>query len=90
MIICLTTFSSCNTNDDSIDPVDQRLTEGHLVFGNSEDGNTIFVQYFEELPSGEVDLTQGQAFQDFNLLDVFNGAHCIQDVRMAQMAIRNW
>lgn len=66
--------------DDDVNPSDLRLTEGYLVYGANEDGTTIFVRYFDEIPSGTVDLSQGQAFQNFFLVDVFDGAFWTQQV----------
>ncbi|MEM9329596.1 MAG: hypothetical protein AAGA85_28310 [Bacteroidota bacterium] len=75
----LALFISCG-DDDDIDPSEQRLTTGYLVYGANDDGTTIFVRYFEDIPSGTVDLTEGQAFQNFFLIDVYDGAFWTQQV----------
>ncbi|MEM6736538.1 MAG: hypothetical protein AAF620_10770 [Bacteroidota bacterium] len=74
LLSLITFILACDSDDDPIDPVNQRLTEGFIVTGTSEDGTTVFAQYFEELPSGAIDLTQGQAFQFFSPADVYDGA----------------
>lgn len=71
-------FVACSNDDDSIDLSDERLAEGYIVTGFTAD-NTVLARYFEELPSGTIDLTQGQAFQRFFPFDVYDGAVYIQN-----------
>ncbi|MEM6804660.1 MAG: PKD domain-containing protein [Bacteroidota bacterium] len=56
-----------------LNPENQRKTDGFVVVGQTED-QSWFAQYFEELPDGTVDITQGTAFQQFFALSVINGA----------------
>ncbi|MEM1338363.1 MAG: PKD domain-containing protein [Bacteroidota bacterium] len=58
----------------SLDPENVRLTSGFVITASSEDGSTTFLNYFAELPTGTVDLTQGLAVQNFGYLDTFDGA----------------
>lgn len=61
----------------SLNPENVRATTGYIVTGILED-NSVLAQYFEELPSGTIDLTQGQAFQEFFPYDVYDGAVYVQ------------
>ncbi|MEM9676185.1 MAG: PKD domain-containing protein [Bacteroidota bacterium] len=61
----------------SLNPENVRVTSGFIVTGFTED-NSVLARYFEELPSGTIDLTQGQAFQQFFPWDVYDGAVYIQ------------
>ncbi len=56
-----------------LDPENVRLNTGYVVVATTEEG-TWFAQYFEELPSGSIDITQGTAFQSFFPLSTLNGA----------------
>lgn len=58
----------------SLDPENVRLKSGFVIAASSEDGSTTFLNYFAELPTGTVDLTQGLAVQNFAYLDTFDGA----------------
>ncbi|MEM9000597.1 MAG: hypothetical protein AAGB24_10065 [Bacteroidota bacterium] len=61
-------------DDDTIEPMEPvTLKEGFVVIGVA-DGGSFFAQYFEELPSGTVDITQGTAFQSFGPSAVRDGA----------------
>ncbi|MEM9389501.1 MAG: hypothetical protein AAGA02_03450 [Bacteroidota bacterium] len=67
-------FSCDDDTQIDIDPEDTRLKSGFLITASSEDGSTTFLNYFTELPTGTVDLTQGLAVQNFGYLDTFDGA----------------
>jgi len=56
-----------------LNPENQRKTEGYVIVGQTEN-QSWFAQYFEELPTGTIDITQGTAFQQFFALSVINGA----------------
>lgn len=60
-------------NDDPVSPTDQRLTSGFVVNGVTPEG-THLVKYFAELPSGNVDLSDGKDFQQFFPVDAYGGA----------------
>ncbi|MEM9389360.1 MAG: hypothetical protein AAGA02_02735 [Bacteroidota bacterium] len=66
-------FTACNNDDDPVvepSAEELRLREGYLVLG-SLDGSTL-VQYYNELPTGTVDVTQGTDFQEFFPTSVIN------------------
>ncbi|MEM6633622.1 MAG: PKD domain-containing protein [Bacteroidota bacterium] len=56
-----------------LNPENVRLKSGFVVIGTTQE-NTWFAQYFEELPTGTVDISQGTAFQSFFPLSVIDGA----------------
>jgi len=57
----------------TLDPENARLQSGYVVVGITDD-DSYFAQYFEEMPTGTVDITQGTAFQSFFPLSVNHGA----------------
>lgn len=66
-------MTSCNDDDNAeANPSAEelRLREGYLVVSGL-DGST-FVQYYDELPSGTIDITQGADFQSFGAASVIN------------------
>ncbi|MEM6526096.1 MAG: hypothetical protein AAF693_20030 [Bacteroidota bacterium] len=65
-------ISGCS-DDDNPDPSATLVQEGFVVVGLVDDGS-VFARYFEELPSGTVDITQGTAFQSFVPSSVRDGA----------------
>jgi len=60
------------TIDVAISPENQRRKSGFVFVG--QDMNSSFVKYFEEFPTGTVDLTDGTAFQSFTPRAVIDGA----------------
>lgn len=56
-----------------LDPENVRLKSGFIIAGQTEE-DTWFAQYFEELPTGTVDISQGTAFQQFFPLSIIDGA----------------
>ncbi|MEL6835580.1 MAG: PKD domain-containing protein [Bacteroidota bacterium] len=77
--VTLTAKNGDNSDEDTQsitvmkDPENVRLTTGFIVTAQTEEGSW-FAQYFEELPTGVVDITQGTAFQTFFPLSVLDGA----------------
>ncbi|MEM9858745.1 MAG: hypothetical protein AAF843_15405 [Bacteroidota bacterium] len=70
-------FSACS-DDDSADPDDEvpnpNITTGFISVGNTSSGNQV-VRYFEELPTGTVDLSENATdFIRFRPEAIFNGA----------------
>lgn len=55
------------------DPLNARLKTGFVVVAQTEE-ETAFAQYFPEMPSGTIDITQGTAYQQFFPLATNNGA----------------
>ena len=69
--ICL---QACDNNDpEPADPQEQRLTTGFIISGLAPD-ESVLVKYYEELPSGTVDLSDGKDFQQFFPVDAYGGA----------------
>ncbi len=56
-----------------LNPENVRLKSGFIVVGTTDENNS-FAQYFEELPTGTIDLSQGTAFQEFRPISVVDGA----------------
>ncbi|MEM9142105.1 MAG: hypothetical protein AAGA86_03905 [Bacteroidota bacterium] len=77
-IVLMSLLISCSSDDNSSGPENPEepqattLTEGFVVVGLAE--STVFAQYFAELPSGTVDITQGTAFQSFSPSAIRDGA----------------
>ncbi|TRX60733.1 hypothetical protein FNH22_06725 [Fulvivirga sp. M361] len=66
-------LTGCSDDDASENPSETRLKTGFVVLaGTSDDG--YFVKYYEELPTGTIDITQGTAFQSFFPVSVSDGA----------------
>ncbi|MEM8900069.1 MAG: PKD domain-containing protein, partial [Bacteroidota bacterium] len=60
-----------------LNPENVRLASGYVVIGNLDLGagqSTQFVKYYEELPTGTINITEGTAFQQFGPLSVRDGA----------------
>jgi|GEM_PF-2617379 len=57
----------------ALNPENVRLKSGYVVVATTPE-NTWFAQYFEELPTGTIDISQGTAFQNFFPLSVQDGA----------------
>jgi hypothetical protein len=71
LIAAVVTISSCK--EEETNPEEVRLQSGYVVVGVTDD-DSYLVRYFDELPSGTVDITQGTAFQSFFPLSVRDGA----------------
>lgn len=71
-------FGCDNDDPQPVDPTEQRLTEGYIVTGTNADRTTTFARYFAELPTGTIDLTEGQAFPFSLPYEVFDGAVYMQ------------
>ena len=56
-----------------LNPENVRQTSGYVVLAQTDD-DTWLAQYFAELPSGTVDISQGTAFQNFFPLSTLDGA----------------
>ncbi|MEM6633623.1 MAG: PKD domain-containing protein, partial [Bacteroidota bacterium] len=56
-----------------LSPENVRLKSGFVVVGRTQE-NSWFAQYFAELPTGTVDISQGTAFQTFFPLSIIDGA----------------
>ncbi|MEM6264655.1 MAG: hypothetical protein AAGI38_19240 [Bacteroidota bacterium] len=67
-------ITACNNDDEEVDPSDQRLTTGFIIVAASQDASTTVAKYYPELPTGEVDLTQGTSYQEFFPLSTRDGA----------------
>ncbi|MEM9143015.1 MAG: hypothetical protein AAGA86_08515 [Bacteroidota bacterium] len=59
-------------NSDGGENETRALKEGYIIQGNLD--GTVFIQYFEELPSETIDVSQGNDFQSFNVESVLDGA----------------
>ncbi|MEM6842264.1 MAG: PKD domain-containing protein [Bacteroidota bacterium] len=57
----------------ALNPENVRLKSGFILSATTPD-NTWFAQYFEEIPTGTVDISQGTAFQEFFPLSIIDGA----------------
>lgn len=67
-------FNSCNRDDPGPEnPANNALKEGYVVVALTPE-ETFIAQYFENLPTGTVDITQGTAFQSFFPLSIRDGA----------------
>ncbi len=76
-IIFLSLWSCDNDPEDSIPPVDPTPTEkqtGFVVHTQAGTGNelTNFVQFFDAIPCGSIDNTEGKAFQTFFVSQVID------------------
>ncbi|MEL6673061.1 MAG: PKD domain-containing protein [Bacteroidota bacterium] len=58
----------------ALDPANVRRQSGYVVVARNEAGDTWYAQYFETMPSGTIDMTQGTAFQSFFPLSIQDGA----------------
>jgi len=74
----LVSFYSCSNDDDKgpeipeeTEPVETRLKTGFVISAASPNG--VVVKYFEEIPTGTADLTDGQVFGSFFVNDIFDG-----------------
>ena len=56
-----------------LNPENVRLKSGFVLSATTSE-DTWFVQYFEEMPTGSVDISQGTAFQSFFPLSIIDGA----------------
>ncbi|GAA4822566.1 hypothetical protein GCM10023331_03640 [Algivirga pacifica] len=64
----------CNDdNGDDMNPSEERKTSGFVLVATTAE-ETAIVNYFDSLPSGTVDVTEGTAFQSFFPLSSSNGA----------------
>jgi len=57
----------------SLSPENVRLRSGFIVNAQTPE-NTAIVKYFAELPTGDVDISDGTDFQQFFPVDLFDGA----------------
>lgn len=57
---------------DPINPADERLKTGFVVVSSQAD-NSVVASYFDSIPSGTIDLTQGTTFQRFSPLSISDG-----------------
>lgn len=80
-------LSACNDDegpapdpdpDPDPDPVEMNKTTG-FVLSVITPNNTSLAKYFETIPSGTADLSDGIDFQNFNVQDAFNGALYLQN-----------
>lgn len=77
--VVLTASNADKSDDESqsvsvaLNPENVRLKSGFLVLGITPE-NTYLAQYFEELPTGTVDIAQGTAFQTIFPLSIQDGA----------------
>lgn len=75
-ISTLTFMSSCDEDDDDLpksDPTEERKSSGFVVNAQTPEGTAI-VKYFDELPTGDVDVSDGTDFQQFFPVDGFASA----------------
>ena len=73
------TLSSCNDDDDDdADPVINNKKEGFILSVSTTAGSSL-VKYFETLPSGTADVSDGFDFVAFNPQDIFNSVIYLQD-----------
>ncbi|MEM6763808.1 MAG: PKD domain-containing protein [Bacteroidota bacterium] len=57
-----------------LNPENVRQTSGFMVVGVTPDNTSTFVRYYEELPSGTINIAEGTAFQTFFPLSIRDGA----------------
>lgn len=67
-------ISSCSSDDNNEieEPKETRLTSGFVIRAFTPNNNSI-VKYFEDIPTGVADLTDGQIFPEFSVSSVFKG-----------------
>ncbi|MEM6263386.1 MAG: hypothetical protein AAGI38_12815 [Bacteroidota bacterium] len=67
-VILLLGFTSCGGDDDD-EVVQTEKQTGYVVQTQSGVGQDIsnFIQFFDDIPSGSIDNTQGKSFQQFNV-----------------------
>ena len=56
----------------TLDPEDVRLKTGFIVTAATPNGD-VLAKFFEEIPSGTADLTDGQVFSEFQVEDILDG-----------------
>lgn len=75
----LVVFTACSTDDEGpeeepeviIEPVNKSTG---FVFAGSTSSGTVLTKYFEEIPTGTIDLSDGKDFSRFNPTSVFDNA----------------
>ncbi|MEM7110277.1 MAG: hypothetical protein AAF519_18770 [Bacteroidota bacterium] len=73
-LLILLMFSSCSDDDSTTPTVEsENKTTGFVSVGVTSSGNSV-VKYFEELPTGTVDLSDGTDFISFFPTSVYDGA----------------
>ncbi|MEM6829017.1 MAG: hypothetical protein AAF551_00785 [Bacteroidota bacterium] len=74
----MVTLSSCDNDDgNNTGPVSTDKTTGFILSVSTSEGN--LVKYFETLPTGTADVSDGFDFVNFNPQDIFNGAIYLQN-----------
>ncbi|MEO1254921.1 MAG: hypothetical protein AAFY41_08555 [Bacteroidota bacterium] len=71
LVFSLIFIQSCS-DDDTTNPNEVRLKTGFVVNAQTPEGSAL-VKYFSELPTGDVDVSDGTDFQQFFPVDLYGG-----------------
>jgi hypothetical protein len=76
LVVLLFSISACSSDDDGDGPTtlpEENKTTGFVITGTTSSG-TALVKYFEELPEGTIDLSDGTDFPNFFPTSIMDGA----------------
>lgn len=74
-LLCAFAFGACKKEviEDDTEPEIIRKSSGFIVTGTTSSGNSL-VKYFDELPTGTVDLSEGKDFAEFWPTAIYNNS----------------